>query len=143
MGKKSFALGVLTALAAAAATEDSRTYAHTTYTTPVTTHTYEQATPTRVVYTTGTTPALTTQARAPFDKMMRVNRAFTISGSDCLYEVGKELRRVYLEDESNRTSLTFNERKLVRKVIDVYDLPIGDAKMLAFRFGRLVHSSLV
>ena len=140
MGKKSFALGVLTALAAAAATEES----HHTYTTPATTtHTYVQGgTPTRVVYTTGA-PSITAQARALFEKMMHVNRAFTISSSDAMYEVGKELRRVYLEDETNRTSLTFSERKLIRKVIDVYDLPIGDAKMLAFRFGRLVKSSLV
>ena len=139
MGKRSFALGVLTALAAAAATED-----HSTYTTPVTTtHTYVQGgTPVRTVYTTST-PSLTTQARDPFEKMMRVNRAFTISGSDCLYEVGKELRRIYLEDETNRTSLTFSERKVLRKVIDTYDLPIGDAKMLAYRFGRLVKSNLV
>ena len=141
MGKRSFALGVLTALAAAAATEDS----HHTYTTPATTHTYVQGgtpTPTRVVYTTGV-PSITAQARTPFEKMMRINRAFTISNADALYETGKEIRRVYLEDESNRTSLTFSERKLVRKVIDVYDLPIGDAKMLAFRFGRLVKSTMV
>lgn len=143
MGKKSFALGVLTALAAAAAAEDTHTYTQATYTRPVNTHTYVQA-PTRVVYTTtGSAPALTVQARGPFEKMMRINRAFTISASDCLYETGKELRRVYLEDETNRTSLTFNERKVIRKVIDTYDLPIGDAKMLAFRFGRLVKSSLV
>ena len=141
MGKKSFALGVLTALAAAAATEDSHThptYERVTYTpvtrTPVV---YEQAT-----YTTSA-PSLTTRARIPFEKMVRINRAFTISSSDALYEVGKELRRVYLEDETSRTSLSFDERKVLRKVIDVYDLPIGDAKMLAFRFGRLVHSSLV
>jgi len=139
MGKKSFALGVLTALAAAAATEDTH---HTTYTRPVSTNIYAQAgTPTRVVYTS--TPTLTEKARYAFNKMMQVNKAFTISSSDCLYEVGKELRRVYLEDETIRTSMSFDERKAVRKVIDVYDLPIGDAKMLAYRFGRLVKSSMV
>ena len=139
MGKRSFALGMLTAIAAAAATDTHThpTYERVTYTPVTHTPVYEQAT-----YTTSA-PSLTTQARVPFEKMMKVNKAFTISGSDCLYEVGKEIRRIYLEDETTRTSLTFSERKAVRKVVDVYDLPIGDAKMLAFRFGRLVHSSLV
>jgi len=139
MGKRSFALGVLTALAAAAATED-----HSTYTTPATTHTYVQGgTPAhRVVYTTSPL-TIKELACVAFDKMMKVNKVYTISESDRLYETGKELRRIYLEDETVRTVLNFDERKAVRKVMDAYNLPIGDAKTLAFRFGRLVHSSLV
>ena len=145
MGTRSFAHGMLTAIAAAAATDTHThpTYERVTYTPVTHTPVYEQATPTRVVYTTGATPTLTEKARYAFNKMMQVNKAFTISNSDCLYEVGKELRRIYLEDETIRTSMSFDDRKTVRKVMDVYDLPIGDAKMLAFRFGRLVKSNLV
>ena len=139
MGKRSFALGVLTALAAAsAATEDSHTTHHTT-------HTYVQGgTPTRrVVYTPAPahhSSGTTATARTAYSKIVRVYEI--IDGGDIIDmadDVGLELASIWRRGETIRVTLSSREIEAVEAVITAFALPVmGSPSKLSAAFAKAV-----
>jgi hypothetical protein len=141
MGKRSFALGVLTALTAAAAAES------TTYTRPTTIYAQGGSTPVRrVVYTQ--TPVLaprhnsgtTAVARNAYDKLVRT---YDILDNGDIVEmaqdVGLELASIWRHGETLRVSLTQREIEAVEAVITAYALPVtGSPSKLSASFAKAV-----
>ena len=137
MGKRSFALGMLTAIAAAAATDSHTTNTHhTTYVqggTPVTR---------RLVYTQAPTYAggTTAVARKAYDKLVRVYEL--LDGGDIVdmaADVGLELVSIWRHGETIRASLSTREIEAIEAVITAFALPVtGSPSKLSASFAKAV-----
>ncbi len=134
MGKKSFALGVLTALAAASAVTENTTYTHPT---THTTRTYVQGgTPVLTPRHSGTTAV----ARNAYDKLVRT---YDILDNGDIVEmaqdVGLELVSIWKHGETIRVSLSCLEREAVEAVITAFGLPVtGSPSKLSASFAKVV-----
>ena len=136
MGKRSFALGMLTALAAAAATD-----------THPTTHTYVQGgtpvTTRRVVYTQTSAPrhsGTTATARTAYAKIVRTYEI--LDGGDIVemaMDAGLELASIWRKGDTLHVSLTQREIEAVEAVITAYALPVtGSPSKLSASFAKAV-----
>lgn len=145
MGKRSFALGVLTALTAAAAAESTRPT--TTYVHPTTTHTYVQGgTPVPEHHVIYTAPAprsscgTTSVARTAYGKMVKVYDL--LDDGDVIemgIDIGLELVSIWKRGETIRVSLSRSEREAVEAVITAFALPVtGSPSKLSASFAKAV-----
>lgn len=140
MGKRSFALGLLTALAATAATDT-----HTT--TRPTTHVYMQGGTSvparRVVYTQAPvhhTGGTTSVARTAYAKIVRTYEI--LDGGDVIemaMDAGLELVSIWRRGETLHVSLSMREIEAVEAVITAYALPVtGSPSKLSAEFAKAV-----